>query len=249
MDKLSKLAGARAFFRPVIPRFAAALATEPTLLEAFHKAVVRKQLSVEELRKIGARYVKLSGPQRTSFVQVLAGANKVRKLRGVRAAVKLLSDNVENPRGFEFKVPLSYYDPQREKSRVVNLAQELATVLKEMRLTASMTPDKNSHLLIQTSNPARDLQRLRLKLGLRQWRFEKTTSRTRSGIEFPIHRFFKATTQKRIERGEPVGGRVAQIDFVPVNRGIRMNVGILGAWRPAVPAIEGTLHKEIFERL
>jgi len=80
---------ARAFFKPHIPRYSAAIAEHaPALLSELHLGVQAKQIQITELKALGAHFIKLSGPDRTRYAATLKKASEIAKKRGAPAALE-----------------------------------------------------------------------------------------------------------------------------------------------------------------
>ncbi len=96
----AKMRAAREFFRPHIPRFAAALSQEPELLVALHKEVQKGRINARYLKRIGAVYVALNQKQKEAFRKVVEAAEQRRKQFGIEHAVNMLAAHVESPEKF-----------------------------------------------------------------------------------------------------------------------------------------------------
>ncbi len=79
------------YFGPHIPRYSRqALARQPELLVALHAAVVKKEVTMQELKALGAVYVKATPEQQAKHHEALTRAMQITKTRGVRKALEEL---------------------------------------------------------------------------------------------------------------------------------------------------------------
>ncbi len=83
------------FFRPHIPRFAKALTQHPVLFTRIHRAVQQGEVTIKQLRTIGAHFVSLPPEAQRNFHNVFARAAIFSKTAGAKGAVELLLAIVE----------------------------------------------------------------------------------------------------------------------------------------------------------
>ncbi len=80
------------YFHPHIRRYSSlALARQPELLVALHAAVVKKEVTMQELRALGAVYVKLNPEQQAQHHIKLQEAEQIAKEHGLSVALEQLT--------------------------------------------------------------------------------------------------------------------------------------------------------------
>ncbi len=85
---------ALAFFKPHIPRYSKALARQPALLIALHTAVVKKEVAMQELKALGAVYVKLKPEQQAQHHEALRIVSGIHSQKGIRPAIDFLKQSM-----------------------------------------------------------------------------------------------------------------------------------------------------------
>ncbi len=118
-----EIEAARKFFAPHIPRLGKALAQHGELFVAMHRAVQKKEVSIEQLRKIGARYVKLKPEQQPHFSTLLESAERHAQEKGVASALELMSKHASEPE--KFKPPELLAALEFAKQHAPSLAKEI----------------------------------------------------------------------------------------------------------------------------
>ncbi len=100
---------ALAFFKKDIRRFSSrALARHPPLLLALHAAVKKKEVTMKELRELGAKFVKLKEHEMPAYYRILNASSLLAEKQGPRNAIELLkkhatsaSEALKDARGIE----------------------------------------------------------------------------------------------------------------------------------------------------
>ncbi len=129
------------FFKPHIPRFAETLSRYPKLFTALHSAVEENEVTMHDLKRVGAKFVLLDPKRQASFKRVLKTAEWLAKKQKVSSAVELMAEHVEVPQAFGLR------DELRVKRGVVtkHLLEKLAFGFK--------LPDKHELVLVSKDLP------------------------------------------------------------------------------------------------